>query len=208
MGLFIWKNMIRGGATIWSRQTIESDVFKTKPDKWFKIWFYIINKVRFKKMGKFKKGQNFIKYEWISEATGATKNQIDHFLRWAKEAQMLATQKATRGMVVNVLKYEIYQDLGHYKSDTKSEIKATQERHYTKECNNNDKNESIREQSSQVMVSPTDDTAYHPQMTRIRKDNKNTKKEEIADKSASNDFKEVMDYYYNLLSYNSAVIKY
>ena len=48
-------------------------------------------------------------------------------------------------------------------------------------------------------VSPTDDSAYHPQMTRIRKDNKNTKKEEIADKSASNDFKEVMDYYYNLV---------
>ena len=101
-------------------------------------------------MGKFKKGQNFIKYEWISEATGATKNQIDHFLRWAKEAQMLATQKATRGMVVNVLKYETYQDLGHYKSDTKSEIKATQERHYTKECSNNDKNEDTREQSSQI----------------------------------------------------------
>ena len=124
---------IKSGATIWARKTIESDIFLIKPDKWFKIWFYIINKVKFKEMGRFNRGQNFIKYEWISEATGATKSQIDHFLRWAKEAQMLATQKATRGMVINVLKYEVYQDLENYKSDTKSETKAKQKRHYTKE---------------------------------------------------------------------------
>lgn len=120
---------IEGGATIWARQTIESEIFINKPDKWFKIWFFIINKVRYKKMGQFEKGQNFIKYQWISDSTGATKGQIDMFIRWAKKCQMLTTQKTTRGMIVNVLKYEVYQDLENYKNDTENETLTTQKRH-------------------------------------------------------------------------------
>lgn len=132
---------IPGGATIWARQTIESDIFLTKPDKWFKIWFYIVNKVKFMKNGRFERGENFIKYEWISDATGATKSQIDHFLRWAKEVEMLATRKATRGMVVNVLKYEVYQDLENYTSDEISELKAKQKRNKSDTILKNDKKE-------------------------------------------------------------------
>ena len=91
--------------------------------------------------GKFKRGQAFVKYEWITEGTGATKAQIDHFIRWAKEAQMLATEKATRGMFINVLKYEVFQDLDNYKSDTKSDLEATQKRHRSDTINNNDNND-------------------------------------------------------------------
>jgi len=132
---------IIGGATIWARQTLESEVFLNKPDKWFKIWFYIINKANHIDNGKFKRGQAFVKYEWITEGTGATKAQIDHFIRWAKEAQMLATEKATRGMFINVLKYEVFQDLDNYKSDTKSDLEATQKRHRSDTINNNDNND-------------------------------------------------------------------
>lgn len=90
--------------------------------------------------GKFKRAKAFVKYEWITEGTGATKAQIDHFIRWAKEAQMLATEKATRGMFINVLKYEYYQNLDNYKSDTESDLEATQKRHRSDTINKNDKN--------------------------------------------------------------------
>jgi len=141
------------GATIWARKTIDSDVFTDKPDKWFKIWFYIVNRVNHSDNQRFKKGQAFIKYEWITERTKATKHQIDHFMRWAKEAQMLATQKATRGMVVTVLKYDYYQTLDNYKSDTKSDLKAKQKRNRSDTINKNEKYEK-NEKNNNPPISP------------------------------------------------------
>ena len=134
--------LIPEGATIWARQTIQSDIFKIKPDKWFKIWFYLVNKVNHENNKQFKRGSGFMKYEWIIENTGATKNQIDHSMRWFKKERMLATQKATRGFIVTILKYETFQDLNNYKSDTKSDLKATQKRHKSDTINNNDNNDN------------------------------------------------------------------
>ena len=63
------------------------------------------------------------------EKTKATKSEVDHFFRWAKKSQMLATRKATHGMIVTILKYNDFQTLDSYKSDTKSDTEATQKRH-------------------------------------------------------------------------------
>ena len=117
--------MIKGGCTLWARQTIDSDIFLNKPDKWFKIWFYLVNKVNHADTKQFERGSAFIKYEWIIEKTKATKSEIDHCLRWLKIGEMVATQKATRGMIVFILNYGIYQDVKNYKSDTKSETENT-----------------------------------------------------------------------------------
>ena len=132
---------INGGATIWARKTIESDIFFWKPDKWFKIWFFIVNKVNHKNTKLFVKGSTFTTYAEISQYTKATKNQIDSFMRWAKEQSMLTTRKTTRGMTVTVLKYELYQDLSNYKNDTETETKPKQNRNITDTINNNDNND-------------------------------------------------------------------
>lgn len=109
---------INGGATIWARQTTQSDVFYWKPDKWFKIWFYIVNKVNHKDNKLFKRGTNFITYKEIEVATKATHSQVDKFIRWSKQTTMLTTRKTTRGMVVKVLNYAFFQDLKNYTDDT------------------------------------------------------------------------------------------
>lgn len=128
---------IEGGATIWARQTIDSAIFYQKPDKWFKIWFYIVNRVNYRDNKRFEKGSCLLKYKWIMSATGATKDQIKHCIKFLKQSSMLATQKATRGFYVEVLKYNYYQDLNNYKSHTESHIKATQEPHsYLKKLKN------------------------------------------------------------------------
>jgi len=138
---------INGGATIWARQTIESEIFYWKPDKWFKIWFYIVNKVNHKDNNLFERGSNFMTYKEIELATKATKNQIDSFLRFAKAATphpMLTTRKTTRGMVVEVTKYAYYQCLGNYKNtktDTKTETKPKHNRNTTDTINKNVKND-------------------------------------------------------------------
>ena len=115
---------IDGGATLWARQTIDSDIFYNKPDKWFKIWFYLINEVNHKDNKQFARGSCFMKYEWIMEKTKANKNEIDHCMRWLKSATMIATRKATRGFIIKVLNYNGYQSLENYKSDTKSDSKS------------------------------------------------------------------------------------
>ncbi len=116
---------IPNGATLWARQTIESEIFRNKPDKWFKIWFYIVQRANHTDTKQFKRGSNFFKYDWIMANCGATKDQIKHCVEYLKHAQMIHTQKAIRGFVVSVLNYNKYQELKNYKSHTKSHTKAT-----------------------------------------------------------------------------------
>jgi len=123
------KDQIEGGAILIARQIIESEIFVWKPAIWLKIWVYILAKVNWKDGKKLKRGQGYFKYEWIMDATGATKDQVKHCIEYLKHEQMCATQKATRGMVVTVLKYEEYQDIDRYRSHTESHLKATQKPH-------------------------------------------------------------------------------
>jgi len=134
---------INGGATLWARKTLNSDIFFNKPDKWFKIWFYFINKVNHKDNKQFARGSCFMKYEWIMEKTKATKNEVDHCIRWLKSATMITTRKATRGFIIKVNNYNGYQRLENYKSDSKSDsksdLKAKQKRNKSDTINKNGK---------------------------------------------------------------------
>lgn len=135
---------INGGATVWARQTIDSEIFYNKPDVWFKIWFYLVNQVKHKDDKRFKRGSCFLKYEWIMDKTGATKNQVKHCIEFLKKDKMLATQKATRGFVVKVNKYNDYQTLDNYKKPQEKESKrnteGTQKEHRSHTINNTLKN--------------------------------------------------------------------
>lgn len=147
------------GATIWARKTLDSNIFYNKPAEWFKIWFYIVSKVNHKDNKQFKRGQCLLKYEWIEEKCSVSKNQVDHFIRWAKSATQIATQKTTQGFIITVLNYNKYQDFNTYKSDKKSdaesEMKAKQKRNESDTINNNDnnvKNDNKRETSIQFLL--------------------------------------------------------
>ena len=141
------KATIKGGATLWARQTVESEIFYWKPDKWFKIWFYIVNRVNHKKNRLFDRGECFINYKEIMKKCKATKGEVDHCIRWLKSeksATMIATRKTTRGMIVKVLKYNHFQTLDNYygdiKSDTIGETRAIQKRYRSDTINKNGKN--------------------------------------------------------------------
>lgn len=121
------------GAIALARKTIESDVFVNKPDKWFKIWVFILLGANYKDVKNFKRGDIFTTYTEIMSYTKATRNEVDHCIRWLKQAKQITTQKATRGMYINIVNYNVYQKFNNYKSDTesdtKSDIKAKQKRH-------------------------------------------------------------------------------
>lgn len=155
------KDHISGGYTLWARQAIESEIFTDKPSEWFKIWFYIINRVNHADNGKFKRGQCFLKYDWIAIATATSGNQIKHCLEYLKKATMITTQKATRGMIVTVCNYDIYQNSDNYKSHTESQLKGIQKPHRSHTINNNDKNEQEeRPPISPFKIDPLDFMTY------------------------------------------------
>lgn len=120
--------MINGGYQLWAHKTLESPIFLDKPPEWFKLWFFLVMRVYFTENNKLPRGSIHLKYKWIESQVNVSRSTIDHFLRWAKSESMLATQKATRGMIITLLNYAKYQSPENYESDTKSESKANQKR--------------------------------------------------------------------------------
>jgi len=98
------------------RKMLDSEIWLSKPDKWLKIWWFIVLKANHDDSGQFNKGEAFLKYEWIMESTKATRNEVDHCIRWLKEKKQISTKKATRGFYVKVLKYKYYQE--RHENDT------------------------------------------------------------------------------------------
>ena len=125
------------GAIVLARKVIESDVFFVKPDKWFKMWIFILCYVNHKDNDHFTRGENFFTYRQIMDATRATKDQCDKFLQWSRKSSMLATRKTTRGVIIKVIKYDIFQNFTNYKSDMKSETEAKQKRNRSDTINKN-----------------------------------------------------------------------
>ena len=124
------------GFTKWERSTINEELFLCKPDKWFKIWFYIVNRVNFKDTGAFKAGEAFFTYEEICKATGASKAMIYKCLRFLKMGRAADARKTTRGMIVFVLQKSVWDDSrddtetteGRYGDDTIGEERKKEER--------------------------------------------------------------------------------
>jgi len=111
------KDFIPEGFTIWARQTLNSEIFFYKPDKWFKIWFYLVNRVNYKDTKLFKRGECLVSYNDIMSATGATKKQVERCVAWLEKESMLGTVRTTRGCKRFVVNYAKFQDVENYKKD-------------------------------------------------------------------------------------------
>lgn len=136
------------GATIWARQTIESDVFFWKPDKWFKIWFFIVSKANHKDTKQFKRGECFLTGKGIQDATGATPDQVKKCLSWLREAHMIETKRSTRGFTLSINKYNQYQDFNHYTGTKESTREAPEKHQRSTTIDNNVKNERMKEDNT------------------------------------------------------------
>jgi len=148
---------INGGATLWARQTIDSDIFYKKSHVWFKIWFYLITQANHKDDKRFKRGSCFLKYDWIMDKTGATYNQVKHCLEYLKHAKQIATQRKTRGLLITVINYDLYQTLDNYyvdKSQTERKSKANQKPIKSHTINKNDKNDKNVKKKENVGLKP------------------------------------------------------
>ena len=66
--------------------------------------------------------------------------QCENAMKFLRERSMITTMKTTRGMLVTVCNYSLYQDPKNYESNTKADRIATDHKQTTDTINKNDKN--------------------------------------------------------------------
>lgn len=156
------------GSTIWSRKTLESAIFRKKPDKWFKIWFYLVSKVNHQDNELFIRGENFTNYSEIRYITGAKKTEIDTALRWMKSEGMITTQKTTRGFKFAIVNYAKYQDSIKRKDDEKSTRHGTRQttRQTTATPHDTEQPDGTAPLSEKTGIDTTEHTTQNSQTTR------------------------------------------
>ncbi len=132
--------LIPGGYILLSRKLIESEIWR-KPPLYLKVWIYLLSRAQSSEYKNLKRGQLWITYqEIIDECSwymGAriekpTKAQIFNVLEWMRKpcsadnagatpnATMITTSKATRGMVISIENFNVYQDSKNYESNTEN----------------------------------------------------------------------------------------
>jgi len=129
------------GATIWSRDTIQSEIFFYKPDKWFKIWFYIVNRVNHKDTKLFKRGEGLITYQDIMRCTKASKTQVHKCIKFLLKDNMIGRRRTTRGYITLVKKYDEYQKLDNYKTTAETTERQPRDNRKAMSIDKNEKNE-------------------------------------------------------------------
>ena len=112
------------------RKIIDSDIFYSKPAEWLKIWLYILCRVNYIN-GKLPIGKEFFRKDWeiitnSSSLAHITENQWDSCIRFLKKERQIATQKTTRGSIIEVLKYRDYQINDQIQNGTPNQTETKQ----------------------------------------------------------------------------------
>ena len=138
---------IDGGYVLTPRKIMENELWVKKPALWLKIWNYIIMKVNHKDNKYFKRGTNLFLWKNVNaDIPDLTQDIWGHCIKFLKQAEQIATQKAERGIVITALNYEIYQNPKNYKSGAQSGAQSgtegEQKRNRSGTINKNDKNDN------------------------------------------------------------------
>jgi hypothetical protein len=159
---------ISGGYVLQPRRIDESVIMHAPPIV-REIWLYLIRKVNHANFKNIERGQGVFRFEDIQNDLSWTvgyrkmtysKPQITKALRRLREETMIATTKATAGMLITVLNYNKYQDPENYEGNDERTTKATRRQREgnafnIQECKNvkNEKNEK----NTNPPIAPQDD---------------------------------------------------
>jgi hypothetical protein len=151
------------GCILISRKLVESEIWK-KPPLYIKVWLYLLIKAQHTDYKGLKRVQVFTSIPEIQEACSwyvgyrketPSKSQIYKILEYLRNphegehegetnATMITTTKSTRGIVVNIENYNVYQDLKTYESNTEHNAerptKEKRKKSPADTINKNDKN--------------------------------------------------------------------
>lgn len=140
--------MIKGGYILLARKIIDSEIWK-KPPLYLKVWVFLLTKAQYKPYRNLQKGQLFTSISEICESCAwnvgyrrvkPSKDSVFKVLDWMRKTSftkatmnatmkesMIATAKATQGMLVTIDKYCVYQDSKFYESNDESNDESNYE---------------------------------------------------------------------------------
>lgn len=119
---------IPGGYILLARKLFESEMME-KPPLYFKLWGWMLARAMWKDGEKLKRGQLVTSIAEMQQAMSyrigwrrevPTKDEIRSAYEAFVRAEMISTRKTTRGMVVTVLNYELYQNPESYEAHTRA----------------------------------------------------------------------------------------
>lgn len=123
---------ISGGYVLLSRKIDDSEVMKMPPAT-REVWMYILRKVNHAEYKNLGRGENIFHYKDIADdlcwfvgyrKIKYSKDDITKSIRRLREGNMIDTMKATHGVIIKVLNYDVYQDPENYEGTTKDTMKA------------------------------------------------------------------------------------
>lgn len=119
---------IPGGYILVARKLFESEMMG-KPPLYFKLWGWMLARAMWKDGDKLKRGQLVTSIAEMQQAMSyrigwrrevPTKDEIRSAYEAFVRAEMISTRKTTRGMVVTVLNYKLYQNPESYEAHTRT----------------------------------------------------------------------------------------
>jgi hypothetical protein len=139
---------IKGGYYMKARKIQESEIAHAPPHV-REIWDFFLCTASHSNGKSLERGQLLTSYEDIREALHwmvgwrkmrYSKWDCEKALKWLKKATMITTQKTTKGMIVTICNYRLYQNPKNYESHTEAKGKATRKPQTTDTIDKNVKN--------------------------------------------------------------------
>ena len=150
-------DMISGGYILQPRKLDKSETSHMPPVT-RELWLYILRHVNHSDNGAIARGQGFfnlgIVQDDLSWFSGYRKNiyskpQLTKSLRRLREASMIETTKATRGIMITVCNYDYYQNPKNYEGNGEGKAKATRKK---QKGNTINKNEEITKKVKEIIL--------------------------------------------------------
>lgn len=116
--------VIPGGYVMIARKLFLGDLMD-KPPLYFKLWAYMLDRANWKDRDKLRRGEFVATIAEMQEAMSyrvgyrkstPTKDEIRSAYEYFVTAKMITTAKTTRGMIINICKYELYQNPKNYET--------------------------------------------------------------------------------------------
>jgi len=107
---------IPDGYILLARKIMENELWLTKPALWYKTWTYILMKVNHTPSKLCPKGTGLFLWKNVKDANPELTSDIWYnLIKWLKQAEMITARKTARGLFIDVLNYELYQDKNNFK---------------------------------------------------------------------------------------------
>ncbi len=154
-------SQIDGGYIVLARKTLDSDLWSAPP-LYAKLWLWMLMKANWKDRDKLKRGQFFTSIEEMRQAMSykvgyrkktPTKGEIRSAYEAFTKNTMITTTKSTRGMVVTICNYELYQNKKNYEPHNEEHNEDSTKRTVTTHDT-----EEIEERKKEEIKKPTPPT--------------------------------------------------